>query len=250
MVFKRLIAALLCALLAFGTAYALPARDDDETVLLGRVFRSVNAPYMIEGGLPSREDFFTEADFAGNALTVVNLWDSGCMNCRWEMPFFEQAYENYRDMGVGFLGVATRRIGGTYEDGWRLINELGITYPIVIIDEGIMALVEDFFVVPLTLFVDAEGVVIGVHRGVMMYDELEAEICRNICLRGDADCDGSLSLADVSLMAAYIQNSAELTALGRAAADADADGLVSIEDILALCEGVLGYPECEPGGPK
>jgi thiol-disulfide isomerase/thioredoxin len=224
--------------------------DEEEAVLIGRVFQGVHAPFMTAGGLPSEDRFFTEADFAGRALTVVNLWDSGCMNCRWEMPFFEQAYENYRDMGVEFLGVATRRIGGTFEDGWRLLNELGITYTNVIIDEGIYSLVEDFFVVPLTLFVNAGGEVIGAHRGVMMYEELEAAICGFICTPGDVDANGRLELADISLAAAYIQNSARLGALGTAAADIDGDGRVSAEDVVLICQAVFDYPECEPGGPK
>ena len=57
---------------------------------------------------------------------MVNFWASWCAPCAEEAPDLQQAYENYRDQGVTFLGVA-------YVDSeakaTAYIEQYGITYP-------------------------------------------------------------------------------------------------------------------------
>ena len=234
---------LLLVLLVTATGSASPSREGEEALIIGKVAENVNAPYMEEGGLPSKTDFFTEADFRSNTVTVVNYWDSGCMNCRGEMPHLQLLHETYSEMGISVLGVATRRIGGSYEYGWQLLGEMGITYPNVIVDEGFARLVEEYFAVPMTLYIDSAGKVLDARPGRMEYDEMELRALRLLALPGDADCDGRLTSADVSALAAYVMNAGELAPMGRAAADIDRDLEVNAADVSRLIELFVGPPD-------
>jgi len=64
-------------------------------------------------------------DFRGNVV-VLNFWASWCVECRVEADLLENAWRQYRDQGVIFLGVA-------YVDSeaksLAYLDEFGITYP-------------------------------------------------------------------------------------------------------------------------
>lgn len=64
-------------------------------------------------------------DFRGNVV-VLNFWASWCIECRVEADLLENAWRQYRDQGVVFLGVA-------YVDSeaksLAYLEEFGITYP-------------------------------------------------------------------------------------------------------------------------
>lgn len=228
---KRLFAALLSLLLLA----APPAvKADGEYDPIGQQFTGVHAPYVTEEGTPSDTEFFTDADFALNRITVVNFWDTGCMNCRIEMPDFERAYIEYRDHGVGFLGVATRWIGGSYDMCRPLLDELGITYPNVFIDDGFNALTAEVHHCPQTMIVDSEGYVVDYVSGRIDHDQLEEIIIRHIAITGDADCDGTVSFSDVTRLFSFLMNAGQLTALGLASSDINGDGVLTMDDVSAL----------------
>ncbi len=207
---------------------------------VGHTFSGVNAPYMTEGGLPSTTDFFTDADFAENRITVLNLWDSSCLFCRLELPYFQQVSEDYASCGVRVVGVSSTRMGGTYPAAYEYLVEFGVTYTNLIVDDGLAEIVFQNANTPQTFFVNSEGTVMDYIREATTYEELTEKLCALLYIAGDADANGELTFADVTSAYIYMTGGAELNALGRLNADFNGDGEVSFADISALYLMMIG----------
>ena len=103
---------------------------------------------------------------------VVNLWASWCTPCRKEMPAFDEVSRRL-DGEVTIVGVTDER---DLDAARGAAEESGVTYPLlvdedqtVLVDLGVTGL-------PGTVFVDAEGNVVGRHLGAMTASDLEQEI--------------------------------------------------------------------------
>jgi cytochrome c biogenesis protein CcmG/thiol:disulfide interchange protein DsbE len=65
------------------------------------------------------------ADLQGRVV-VVNFWASWCQPCEEEAPYLQQAYEEFKEQGVVFLGVD---YVDTEPEARAYLERLGITYP-------------------------------------------------------------------------------------------------------------------------
>lgn len=97
---------------------------------------------------------------------VINFWASWCPPCREEMPDLQRAYEAFRGRGVVFVGVA---MADALPDARRFAEEVGITYPVGLDEQGEIALAYRVFGLPTTLLVDPEGRVDWVHAGPLNF---------------------------------------------------------------------------------
>ena len=59
-------------------------------------------------------------------VVVINFWASWCEPCKQEAAELEQAYQQYKDQGVAFLGV---NYVDTEPEARAYLAEFGITYP-------------------------------------------------------------------------------------------------------------------------
>ena len=244
--YKKAIALLLILLMTVcvgaypAMAVHSGAGPADEYDPVGDVFHDVRAAYMIEGGYPSQTEFFTEAEFGLHELTIINMWDSACLFCRVELPYFVEASENYADWGVAVFGAVSTRMGGTYPAAYQYILEFGVTYPNLIIDDGLAAILFQNANTPQTFFVDNTGTVIGYIRGATTYEELSAMTEGFLTRPGDADENGEVNFADVSSIYMHALGSAELGPRGSKNADVDGDGTVGFSDITVLYLSLIG----------
>lgn len=108
------------------------------------------------------------SDFRGTPL-VVNFWATWCAPCVAEMPELEEVATELEER-VAFLGV-------NYRDPDRaaaraFVEELGISYPLVVDPAGEFLAAVDGVVMPTTLFVDAEGTIVYRHAGALDDREL------------------------------------------------------------------------------
>lgn len=93
------------------------------------------------------------SDLEGKVV-VLNFWASWCPPCRWEMPFFETMWNEYRDQDVVFVGVA---MSDTLEEAQGFAEESGVTYPIGLDDTGEIVRAYEVYSLPTTFFIDKEG---------------------------------------------------------------------------------------------
>lgn len=87
---------------------------------------------------------------------VVNFWASWCGPCRQEAPLFERLWREYGERGVLFLGV---NIQDADADARAYLSEFGITYPNGYDEGGRISVDYGVIGIPVTFFINREGVV-------------------------------------------------------------------------------------------
>lgn len=104
---------------------------------------------------------FSLADLRGEVV-VVNLWASWCVECEKEAALLEQAWRDYRDRGVWFIGVDYLDID---TEALAYIERFDITYPNGP-DIG-SQIYQDYRAsgVPETFVIDREGIIRHVQIG-------------------------------------------------------------------------------------
>ena len=108
----------------------------------------------------------------GNVV-VLNFWASWCVECRIEADLLQSAWQQYRDQGVVFVGVA-------YVDAepksLAYLEEFGITYPNAPDLASSVSAKYEITGVPETFFIDKEGTVSRVVIGPVSDSVLHNEI--------------------------------------------------------------------------
>ena len=105
----------------------------------------------------STEDFegnaFTSEDLKDAKLVMINMWEPWCGPCVGEMPDLEKIYEEFKDQGLVILGVFAET--GMDEDAAQILEECGITYPILRSTSEFDGFQTGY--VPTTVFLTGEG---------------------------------------------------------------------------------------------
>ena len=102
--------------------------------------------------------------FTENKVTVVNCWGTYCAPCIEEMPELEEWYQEElaAGSGVGIVGLVIDVDSGTAYMATDVMDETGVTYPNLIVDEGLYEMFcEDLYCVPTTFIVDQYGNIVG-----------------------------------------------------------------------------------------
>jgi thiol-disulfide isomerase/thioredoxin len=55
---------------------------------------------------PEDESFSIMTEVSKNKITIIDFWASWCGPCRQEMPFMLSLYEDFKDRGLGIVGVS------------------------------------------------------------------------------------------------------------------------------------------------
>lgn len=120
-------------------------------------------------------------DFLGQP-TVMNFWQSTCAPCVAEMPEFEEVFQAL-DGSVAFVGM---NVADARDAADELAEVTGVTYPLAADPDSEVFRSFGGFVMPTTVFLNAQGQVAFVWSGVLTSDELRTLIDRHI-LPGSLD---------------------------------------------------------------
>lgn len=107
---------------------------------------------------------------------VINFWATWCGPCRQETPQFQSFYERFSD-DVILLGINQR-------EGLDQINafveEFGMTYPVLLDQDGTVYDDYQVFGLPTTWFVNPDGVLVSVAPGGITEAFLEDQVSASL----------------------------------------------------------------------
>ncbi|MCI0608088.1 MAG: TlpA family protein disulfide reductase [Anaerolineae bacterium] len=107
---------------------------------------------------------------------MLNLWASWCLPCRSEMPDIERVYQRYKDSGLIVIGLNMTSQDSEL-DVRAFVQELGLTFPIVLDRDGSVQSHYQLLGLPSTYFIDQSGIIRSVIVGGPMS---EATIQSNV----------------------------------------------------------------------
>jgi thiol-disulfide isomerase/thioredoxin len=109
---------------------------------------------------------------------IVNFWASWCTPCRTEMPEIERIVQESN----GRIGAVGINIWDQPDAATSLMEELGITYPLVTDPGGNTAAEFEVTALPTTLLVDGDGRVVARATGRPTGEELQQMIADELGL--------------------------------------------------------------------
>ena len=115
------------------------------------------------------------SDFEGKPV-ILNFWATWCGYCKFEMPDFEEKYQEYGDE-IHFLMVnATDDFGETVEKASGYIAEQGFTFPVYYDTDQIAGQYFNLSSFPVTYLLDAEGEIVSWKQGMLTAEILQTGI--------------------------------------------------------------------------
>ena len=118
------------------------------------------------------------SDYKGRAV-LVNFWGTWCGPCKVEMPWFEEFQKQYAGQGFVILGLVDDVDAGK-EAIEKVAKRTGVTYPILLADGKVQKAYGGVDVLPMSFYVDKNGVVVEETAGLGSKDEIEAHIKKAI----------------------------------------------------------------------
>ena len=142
------------------------------------------------------------SDYKGRPV-VVNFWATWCGPCKVEMPWFEEFRKEYAAQGFEVLGL-TDDVEEGKEKIAKVAGKIGVTYPILMTDGKVQTAYGGLDVLPMSFYIDKNGLVVAETAGLGPKDEVEAHIKKTIASGGTASVDGSKSVQMSGVRAAEV----------------------------------------------
>jgi thiol-disulfide isomerase/thioredoxin len=118
------------------------------------------------------------SDYKGRPV-LVNFWATWCGPCKVEMPWFEEFRKQYAAQGFEILGLADDVDAGK-DTIAKVAQKAGVSYPILLTDGKVQTAYGGLDVLPMSFYIDKNGVVVEETAGLGGKDEIEAHIKKTI----------------------------------------------------------------------
>jgi len=113
--------------------------------------------------VPAPDFQFNDAEGQSTSLyelrgkpVLINFWQTTCPPCVYEMPYLQQVYDEWLDKGLVVLainvGESSSRVGG-------FMQSHGLSLPVVLDTNGVIAQKYNIRYFPTTFFVDTNSMV-------------------------------------------------------------------------------------------
>jgi cytochrome c biogenesis protein CcmG/thiol:disulfide interchange protein DsbE len=109
-------------------------------------------------------------ELRGQAV-LVNVWASWCPPCKSEMPTMQLIYEQYQAEGFTILAINTAN-QDNLSDSMKFISEQGLTFPILLDNDGTVSSLYQVRSLPTSFFIDPDGIIQEVVIGGPMSEVL------------------------------------------------------------------------------
>lgn len=149
------------ALLGWGLIVKSPVTEQSGVLRIGRSAPDLTLS-LFDG------EHITLAEYKGRPV-VINFWASWCVPCREEAPMLEKTWRRYRDQGVMFIGVD---IQDTEDKALAFVREFNKTYPTGMDRDGRITLDYGVIGIPVTFFVNRDGLVVRRFVGSLREEQL------------------------------------------------------------------------------
>ena len=151
-----------------GTTGGAATTDSGQT----KVASTGNAPPISAETLAHGN--FDLAELAGQPV-VVNFWFPSCPPCRAEMPDLQEAYTEFKDRGVQFVGVQQLGIDSK-DDAIAFLEEVGVEYPNIPDENAAIQLEYRILSYPTTVFLDSNHDIAKKWNGLITKEDLREQI--------------------------------------------------------------------------
>lgn len=124
---------------------------------------------------------FTLTDLSGNRVSLrslkgkvifLNFWATWCVPCRQEMPTMEKLHREYKRDGLEVVAVNLRE---TKEEVLKFVNELNLTFTVLLDKDGKVSEEYGVWSLPLSYFINRRGKFFGKVIGYRKWDGAEAK---------------------------------------------------------------------------
>jgi thiol-disulfide isomerase/thioredoxin len=160
-------------------AGAAPATDSQSPEAEASQMRGKVAPPFTLVTLDGKK--VSLSDYKGHPV-LVNFWATWCGPCKVEMPWFEEFNKQYAAQGLVILGLADDVDAGKDAIA-KVATKTGVTYPILLTDGKVQKAyggTEGMGYLPMSFYVDRNGVVVEETAGLGSKDQIEAHIKKAI----------------------------------------------------------------------
>ncbi len=162
---RVILAITLASALSLGLAMGGCSGESGQDIAgVGRIVSvSAGSTADLQIGGPAPDFWFETAqgqvtflsDFRGK-IVLVNFWATWCTYCRMQMPYIEQVYEEWSGEELVVLAI---NVGESSEDVASFVQSQGLTHPVLVDREGQVATRYGIPGLPVTFFIDREGLI-------------------------------------------------------------------------------------------
>lgn len=120
------------------------------------------------------------SDFRGRPV-ILNFWATWCVPCRVEMPELQQALDDYADEELVILALNQQESREAVE---VFFEEFNLSLTPLLDSEGTVSKLYSIVVFPGTIFINPNGQVTGIHRGVLVREQIDDYLGEMIGVEG------------------------------------------------------------------